>query len=117
MREYIGTIDQGTSSTRFMVFDSQGACVTMAQKEHAQICPKPGWVEHNAVEIWHNTLEVVRTALSKAGLTQHDLVAIGLASEQRSRSGERHRRFPMHARNTTSRDERRPRLRKAPCWE
>lgn len=97
MREYIGTIDQGTSSTRFMVFDNQGACVTMAQKEHAQICPKPGWVEHNAVEIWQNTLEVVRTALSKAGLTQHDLVAIGLTNQRETTLvWDRHTGEPLH---------------------
>ena len=55
MTKYIGAIDQGTTSTRFIVFDHSGNIVSVDQKEHQQIYPKPGWVEHDAVEIWHRT--------------------------------------------------------------
>src|SRR5690349_9435005 len=63
----IGAIDQGTTSTRFIVFDRNGAIVSLAQKEHAQIYPKPGWVEHDAQEIWRNTRAVAAEALGKPG--------------------------------------------------
>ena len=59
MSKYVGAIDQGTTSTRFIVFDQQGAIVAVAQKEHEQIYPQPGWVEHDAAEIWRNTQEVI----------------------------------------------------------
>jgi len=59
---YVGAIDQGTTSTRFIVFDRTGAIISVSQKEHAQFYPKPGWVEHNATEIWRNTQEVAGAA-------------------------------------------------------
>ncbi len=82
MGKYIGTIDQGTSSTRFMLLDQRGSCVAMAQKEHAQICPQPGWVEHSPLEIWHNTVDVIAQAMSKANIRKEDLIAIGITNQR-----------------------------------
>ena len=59
MRRYVGSIDQGTTSTRFVIFDRHGDIVGAAQKEHRQIYPKPGWVKHDANEIWRNTQAVI----------------------------------------------------------
>ena len=67
MTEYIASIDQGTTSTRCMVFDHGGQVVAVAQKEHRQIYPQPGWVEHDPIEIWQRTQEVVKEALQKIG--------------------------------------------------
>ncbi len=75
MANYIGAIDQGTTSTRFIVFDRSGRIVTTAQKEHEQIYPKPGWVEHNPEEIWQRTQEVIDEALKAKNLTAKDLAA------------------------------------------
>ncbi|MEY4692796.1 MAG: hypothetical protein RL437_76, partial [Actinomycetota bacterium] len=58
----IGALDQGTSSTRFILFDESGSIIGQSQKEHKQIMPKPGWVEHDALEIWENTKSVIREA-------------------------------------------------------
>lgn len=79
---YIGSIDQGTTSTRFIVFDRAGTMVSVAQKEHAQIYPQPGWVEHNPDEIWANTQAVIREALAKANLTTADLAAVGITNQR-----------------------------------
>ena len=76
MTKYVGAIDQGTTSTRFMVFDHEGKVVSVDQKEHEQIYPKPGWVEHNPMEIWERTQEVITGALQKAGLSAADLAAV-----------------------------------------
>ena len=64
MRGFVGAIDQGTTSTRFLIFDRKGAIVGSAQKEHEQNYPKPGWVEHNATEIWRNTVSTMADALA-----------------------------------------------------
>ena len=64
--KYVGAIDQGTTSTRFMIFDEEGSVVASSQLEHKQIYPKPGWVEHDADEIWDNTCSVIRDCLRKA---------------------------------------------------
>ena len=80
--KYVGAIDQGTTSTRFIVFDRSGTIISSAQLEHAQIYPKPGWVEHDPVEIWRNTLEVIQTAMSRAGLTSSALAAVGLTNQR-----------------------------------
>jgi glycerol kinase len=80
--EYIGAIDQGTTSTRFIVFDRSGRVKAVAQKEHEQIYPKPGWVEHNAQEIWQRTREVIAEAMAKGGLQPHDLSAIGITNQR-----------------------------------
>ncbi len=66
MSKYVGAIDQGTTSSRFMVFDQQGTVVAVAQREHEQIYPQPGWVEHDAAEIWRNTEAVIGEALARA---------------------------------------------------
>jgi len=82
MASYVGAIDQGTTSTRFIVFDQSGGIVTTAQKEHQQIYPQPGWVEHDAEEIWQRTVEVITTATQQAGLRPEDLAAIGITNQR-----------------------------------
>ena len=82
MADYIGAVDQGTTSTRFIVFDRSGHTVAVSQKEHEQIYPKPGWVEHNAEEIWQNTREVIADAVAKVGLRPRDLAAIGITNQR-----------------------------------
>jgi glycerol kinase len=80
--KYIAAIDQGTSSTRFMVFDRKGTAVAVAQKEHRQIYPKPGWVEHDPLEIVRRTREVVSEAMERHGLAPGDLAAIGITNQR-----------------------------------
>src|SRR5208283_3366092 len=82
MANYIGAIDQGTTSTRFIVFDRSGRIVTTAQKEHEQIYPKPGWVEHNPEEIWTRTQEVISEALKAKNLTAKDLAGVGITNQR-----------------------------------
>jgi len=82
MPKYIAAIDQGTTSTRFIVFDSASRTVACAQKEHAQICPQPGWVEHNAEEIWYRTEEVIAEAMGQVGLKAADLAAVGITNQR-----------------------------------
>ena len=79
---YIGALDQGTTSTRFMIFDENGAIVSSNQKEHRQILPQAGWVEHDANEIWERTQEVIRGALKNAGITGSQLSAIGITNQR-----------------------------------
>jgi glycerol kinase len=79
---YIGAIDQGTTSTRFIVFDRSGRIVSVAQKEHEQIYPQPGWVEHDALEIWRRTQEVIEEALKQRALRASDLAAIGITNQR-----------------------------------
>ena len=82
MTRYIGAIDQGTTSTRLILFDERGNIVSVGQKEHRQIFPQPGWVEHDAHEIRSNTLEVIAAALEKAGASASDLAAIGITNQR-----------------------------------
>ena len=82
MAQYIGAIDQGTTSSRFIVFDKVGSIVSSGQKEHEQIYPQPGYVEHDPLEIWRNTQEVIREALAKKGLSPRDLAAIGITNQR-----------------------------------
>ncbi|AEV84805.1 glycerol kinase [Actinoplanes sp. SE50] len=82
MGRYVGAIDQGTTSTRFMVFDRSGAEIGRCQLEHRQIQPRSGWVEHDPVEIWENTLKVIAGALAGTGLTPADLAAIGITNQR-----------------------------------
>ena len=82
MRGFVGAIDQGTTSTRFLIFDRKGAIVGSAQKEHEQIYPKPGWVEHNATEIWRNTVSTMADALASAALSASDLVSVGVTNQR-----------------------------------
>ena len=82
MTKYIAAIDQGTTSTRCIIFDHSGHIVTLDQKEHQQIYPKPGWVEHDALEIWDRTQEVTHNALRKAGLNAAHIAAIGITNQR-----------------------------------
>jgi glycerol kinase len=82
VKSYIGAIDQGTTSTRFMVFDKGARIVAVAQKEHEQIFPRPGWVEHDALEIVRRTEEVIAEALEQRGLRAADLAAIGITNQR-----------------------------------
>ena len=82
MSSYIGAIDQGTTSTRFIVFDKGGRVVSVAQKEHEQIFPRPGWVEHDPEEIWRRTQEVIAEAMQQRGLAPRDLAAIGITNQR-----------------------------------
>jgi glycerol kinase len=79
---YIAAIDQGTTSTRCIVFDVDGRIVALDQREHRQVYPRPGWVEHDALEIWHNVQAVTRAALDQAGLSRADLAAIGITNQR-----------------------------------
>ncbi|MEY3336071.1 MAG: hypothetical protein RL771_43 [Actinomycetota bacterium] len=79
---YIGALDQGTSSTRFMIFDADARVIASHQLEHKQIFPNPGWVEHDGAEIWTRTHEVIAGALDKAGLKPGDLTAIGITNQR-----------------------------------
>src|SRR5512142_2377548 len=82
MPDYVAAIDQGTTSTRFMVFDHGGNVVAADQTEHQQIYPKPGWVEHDALEIWARTRQVMTGALDKASLRWGQLAAIGITNQR-----------------------------------
>ena len=82
MVQYVGALDQGTTSTRFMIFDHSGQVVALHQKEHEQIFPKPGWVEHDPAEIWARSQEVIRGALDKAGVKATDLAAVGITNQR-----------------------------------
>jgi glycerol kinase len=80
MAKYAAAIDQGTTSTRFMVFDHSGKVVSVDQKEHEQIFPKPGWVEHDPLEIWQRTQEVVKAGLDKVAIA--DIAAVGITNQR-----------------------------------
>jgi glycerol kinase len=82
MAEYVGALDQGTTSTRFMIFNHSGGVVGIDQKEHEQIYPKPGWVEHDALEIWTRCQEVIKGALQKTGIKASDLAAVGVTNQR-----------------------------------
>ncbi|NTW42360.1 MAG: glycerol kinase GlpK [Cellulomonadaceae bacterium] len=82
MADYILAIDQGTTSSRAIIFDHSGSIVASGQKEHEQIFPKPGWVEHNPAEIWVNVREVVGLALTRANLTYTDIAAVGITNQR-----------------------------------
>ncbi len=82
MGDYIAAIDQGTTSTRFIVFDHAGRLVASAQKEHEQIYPKPGWVEHDPNEIWRRTEDVIAEAMAQRSLRPSDIAAIGITNQR-----------------------------------
>lgn len=82
MQKYILAIDQGTTSTRCIIFDPQGSIVASDQKEHTQIYPQPGWVEHDPQEIWINTVQVINGAILKAGLKSKDISAVGITNQR-----------------------------------
>lgn len=82
MKQYVLAIDQGTTSSRAIIFNKSSEIVCIAQKEFTQICPKSGWVEHNAEEIWDTVCEVVKGALDKSGLKLQDIAAIGITNQR-----------------------------------
>lgn len=82
MADFVAAVDQGTTSTRCMLFDHQGAVVASHQLEHKQIYPQPGWVEHDPLEIWDRTSEVIRKALANASLKAADLSALGVTNQR-----------------------------------
>lgn len=82
MADFVGAVDQGTTSTRFMIFDHSGNEVGIHQLEHEQILPQAGWVEHNPVEIWERTSSVIRTAMNAQGLQASDLAALGITNQR-----------------------------------
>src|SRR3954471_24469598 len=82
MADFVGAVDQGTTSTRFMIFDHSGNEVGIHQLEHEQILPQAGWVEHNPVEIWERTSSVIRTAMNAKGLQASDLAALGITNQR-----------------------------------
>lgn len=82
MSSYIGAIDQGTTSTRFIVFDRSARIVAVAQREHEQIFPRPGWVEHDPEEIWRRTLQVIEEAMAQRALRPKDFAAIGITNQR-----------------------------------
>jgi glycerol kinase len=79
---YIAAIDQGTTSTRCIIFNHKGEIAGIDQKEHTQIMPKPGWIEHDPLEIWLRTLEVTRNAMRKSGLSPSDIAALGITNQR-----------------------------------
>ncbi|HZY23774.1 MAG TPA: FGGY family carbohydrate kinase, partial [Beijerinckiaceae bacterium] len=97
MPAYVGAIDQGTTSSRFIVFDRDGAMVSVAQREHAQIYPAPGHVEHDPEEIWRNTKAVIADALAAKGLAPSDLAAVGITNQRETTLlWDRHTGRPLH---------------------
>jgi glycerol kinase len=97
MAQYIGALDLGTTSNRFIVFDHSGAIAAVDQMEHEQIFPKPGWVEHDPMEIWRNTQRVIQGALGKSGIAGSQIKAIGVTNQREtSVLWDRHTGKPYH---------------------
>ncbi|MCU7731199.1 FGGY family carbohydrate kinase, partial [Actinoplanes sp. KI2] len=84
MADFVGAIDQGTTSTRFMIFDRAGAEIGRHQIEHRQLLPGAGRVEHDALEIWENTRKCIAVALGETGLVPADLAAVGITNQRES---------------------------------
>jgi glycerol kinase len=82
MGDYIAVIDQGTTSTRCLIFDRRGETKAWAQEEHQQIYPHPGWVEHDALEIWQRTQDVIRAALAKSGIDSAEILGVGITNQR-----------------------------------
>ncbi|MCI4463026.1 MAG: glycerol kinase, partial [Caldisericum sp.] len=81
-KKYVAAVDQGTTSTRFMIFNHSGDVVSVHQLEHQQIYPKPGWVEHDPMEIWERTQDVIKGALEKGGISPEEIAAIGVTNQR-----------------------------------
>ena len=97
MPAHIGAIDQGTTSTRFIIFDRAGAILAAAQREHEQIFPRPGHVEHDPLEIWRNTRAVIEEALAQGGLSPTDLAGVGITNQRETTLlWDRHTGEPLH---------------------
>ena len=82
MKKYVASIDQGTTSSRCILFNHSGQIVSSHRLEHEQIYPKPGWVEHNPLEIWDRCQEVIQVALAKANVTAQDIAAVGVTNQR-----------------------------------
>ncbi len=82
MDKYVIAVDQGTTSTRAIIFDSAGSSIATGQMEHKQIMPQAGWVEHDPMEIWNNAREVVGQALSRGNITRHSIAAVGFTNQR-----------------------------------
>ena len=82
MASYVAAVDQGTTSTRCIIFNEKGTIISVAQKEHTQYYPKPGWVEHDPEEIWRNTLEVIAKARIDLSLSLKDIAALGITNQR-----------------------------------
>src|ERR1700710_547285 len=82
MADYIGAIDQGTTSSRFILFDKDGRIAQVDQKEHEQITPKAGWVEHDPKEVWRRTREVIGGAMASSDAEAGDIAAIGITNQR-----------------------------------
>ena len=80
--KFIGSIDQGTTSTRFILFDKGGKPVFSHQIEHKQIFPKPGWVEHDPIEIWENTRKCIMTVLADNNVRPEEIAAVGITNQR-----------------------------------
>ena len=97
MAKYVIAIDQGTTSSRAIIFDKAGSIVSTGQLEHEQIFPRAGWVEHDPMEIWNNTREVIGQALAKANLTRHDIAAVGITNQRETAVvWDRHTGIPVY---------------------
>ena len=97
MAKYVIAIDQGTTSSRAIIFDKAGSIVSTGQLEHEQIFPRAGWVEHDPMEIWNNTREVIGSALAKAELTRHDIAAVGITNQRETAVvWDRHTGIPVY---------------------
>src|SRR5882672_226058 len=81
-KRYILALDQGTTSSRAIIFDRANNIIALAQKEYDQLFPQPGWVEHRPEDIWNSQLEVAKSALQQAGLTAEDIAAIGITNQR-----------------------------------
>jgi len=97
MAKYVAAIDQGTTSTRCMIFNHSGESVGSHQLEHEQIYPKPGWVEHDPMEIWDRTQDVIKAVMKKVGITHKDLAAVGITNQRETTVvWDRHTGKPLH---------------------
>jgi glycerol kinase len=97
MSKYVAALDQGTTSTRFIIFDHAGNIAAVDQKEHQQIYPRPGWVEHDAVEIWARTQAVIQGALAKANISSKEISAIGITNQRETTVvWDKHTGKPIH---------------------
>ena len=95
--DHVIAIDQGTTSSRAIIFDRHGRPVALGQKEHEQLMPEPGWVEHDAMEIWRNVQEVIGVALGRAGITRHEIAAVGITNQRETTVvWDRHTGEPIH---------------------
>ena len=81
-KEYILVIDQGTTGTRAVVYDNEANIIGYKYKKHKQIYPKPGWVEHDPLEIWNNTISVIKEVISATGIDKNDIISIGITNQR-----------------------------------